>query len=174
MSGQYQLAMIATRRDKVERQYNRWQDRSERTSKWLTALRRWKGRKLPYTFGVLDVIGLKACRSSGTTEMSDLSAAPAGAWCGCARNDSAEVASWVMRYLHQASELRTNTAARRSGVILGRRGLFRYRAPWARPWEGHKPSKPISNARDLHGRDMRRASRCRSDGSGISKGYQRL
>jgi hypothetical protein len=57
---QYQLAMIATRRDKVERQYNRWQDRSERTAKWLAALRRWKGRKLPYTFGVLDVIGLMA------------------------------------------------------------------------------------------------------------------
>jgi hypothetical protein len=57
---QYQLALLATKRERVERLYNRWQDRADRTSKWLAAMRRWKGRKLPYTLGVLDVVGLMA------------------------------------------------------------------------------------------------------------------
>jgi len=57
---QYQLALVATRRERVEKQYNRWQSRAERVAKWLSALRRWKGRKLPYTLGALDVMGLMA------------------------------------------------------------------------------------------------------------------
>jgi hypothetical protein len=57
---QYHLALLANKRDRVERLYNRWQDRADRTSKWLAGVRRWKGRKLPYTFGVLDVVGLMA------------------------------------------------------------------------------------------------------------------
>jgi hypothetical protein len=54
---QYRLALLADRRDKVETRYTAWQDRSERLGKLLARLRAWKGRKLPYTFGALDVVG---------------------------------------------------------------------------------------------------------------------
>jgi hypothetical protein len=50
----YQLALVATRRDRAEARFNRWQARAERAAKRVAALRRWKGRKLPYTFGVID------------------------------------------------------------------------------------------------------------------------
>jgi hypothetical protein len=54
---QYQLALLARKRDGVESRYTRWQHRSERLAKLRARLRGWKGRKLPYTFGVLDVTG---------------------------------------------------------------------------------------------------------------------
>jgi hypothetical protein len=57
---QYQLALLATRRDRVEGRYAAWQGRSERLGKLRARLRGWKGRKLPYTFGVLDVTGALA------------------------------------------------------------------------------------------------------------------
>jgi hypothetical protein len=52
---QYQLALLAQKRDQMEDRYSRWQSRAERLSKFRTRLRSWQGRKLPYTFGVLDV-----------------------------------------------------------------------------------------------------------------------
>ena len=54
---QFQLAMLAQRRDRMEAGYSRWHRRAERLSKFRHRLRSWKGRKLPYTFGVLDVVG---------------------------------------------------------------------------------------------------------------------
>jgi hypothetical protein len=52
---QYQLALLAQKRDKVETRYSAWHRRAERLGKLRHRLRAWKGRKLPYTFGALDV-----------------------------------------------------------------------------------------------------------------------
>jgi hypothetical protein len=52
---QYKLAMLADKRDRMETSYTTWHRRSERLSKLRQRLRAWKGRKLPYTFGALDV-----------------------------------------------------------------------------------------------------------------------
>jgi hypothetical protein len=54
---QYRLALLADRRDTVESRYTTWQDRSDRLGKLIGKLRAWKGRKLPYTLGALDVAG---------------------------------------------------------------------------------------------------------------------
>jgi hypothetical protein len=57
---QYQLAVLATRRDRIESRYTAWQARSERLGKLRARVRAWKGRKLPYTMGALDVMGALA------------------------------------------------------------------------------------------------------------------
>jgi hypothetical protein len=54
---QYRLGQLIQRKDRLEDRYVAWLGRSERLAKWYTAVRHWKGRKLPYTFGVLDVAG---------------------------------------------------------------------------------------------------------------------
>jgi hypothetical protein len=57
---QYRLGQLIQRKDRLEDRYVGWLGRSERLAKWYTAVRHWKGRKLPYTFGVLDVAGALA------------------------------------------------------------------------------------------------------------------
>jgi len=57
---QYRLALLATRRDRVEGRYTTWQQRAERIARMRARLANWKGRKLPYTFGALDVAGALA------------------------------------------------------------------------------------------------------------------
>jgi hypothetical protein len=52
---QYQLGVLAQKRDALETRQYRWQRAAERLSATLRRLRAWKGRKLPYTFGVVDV-----------------------------------------------------------------------------------------------------------------------
>ena len=52
---QYKLAMLADKRDRMETSYTNWHRRAERLGKLRQRLRAWKGRKLPYTFGALDV-----------------------------------------------------------------------------------------------------------------------
>ena len=52
---QYLLGRLAQKRDRVEAKYTSWQSKSDRLGKWYLAVRNWKGRKLPYTFGVLDL-----------------------------------------------------------------------------------------------------------------------
>jgi hypothetical protein len=52
---QYQLALLAHKRDRMETSYCTWHQRAERLSKLRQKLGAWKGRKLPYTFGALDV-----------------------------------------------------------------------------------------------------------------------
>jgi hypothetical protein len=54
---QYQLALLATKRDRIESRYTKWLARSERLSKVRARVRAWKGKKLPYTMGALDVMG---------------------------------------------------------------------------------------------------------------------
>ena len=57
---QFQLGQLAARRDRVEARYAAWQDFTDRFGKFLVRVRHWKGRKLPYTFGVLDFAGALA------------------------------------------------------------------------------------------------------------------
>ena len=52
---QYKLALLADKRDCTEASYSKWQGRAESPSKLRQRLRAWKGRKLPYTFGAVDV-----------------------------------------------------------------------------------------------------------------------
>lgn len=51
----YQLGGVVQRRDRLEAKYAAWQARADRLGAWVTRLRAWKGVKLPYTFGALDV-----------------------------------------------------------------------------------------------------------------------
>ncbi len=57
---QYKLAVLADQRDRVENRYTTWQARAERLYKLRVRMKAWKGRKLPYTLGVLDVTGALA------------------------------------------------------------------------------------------------------------------
>ena len=51
----FELGKLVTWRDRLEARHFRWQLFSEKFSKGVEAVRNWKGRKLPYTFGVIDV-----------------------------------------------------------------------------------------------------------------------
>ncbi len=57
---QYKLALLATRRDRVEGRYAAWQNRADRVARLRAHLAGWKGKKLPYTFGALDLAGALA------------------------------------------------------------------------------------------------------------------
>lgn len=57
---QFLLGQAAQKRDRVEAKYSAWQHASERTGKLVARLKNWKGKKLPYTLGVLDVAGALA------------------------------------------------------------------------------------------------------------------
>lgn len=57
---QFKLAMLAEKRDRIESRWSAWQKRAERLGQFRRRLMAWKGRKLPYTFGVLDVAGALA------------------------------------------------------------------------------------------------------------------
>ncbi len=52
---QYELGRLVNQRDRVETKYYRWQRFAERFTRLVKSARQWKGRKLPYTFGVVDV-----------------------------------------------------------------------------------------------------------------------
>jgi hypothetical protein len=54
----YQLGLLVERRDRLEAKYDYWQKLTKRFGNLLAAVRSWKGRKLPYTLGVIDVMGL--------------------------------------------------------------------------------------------------------------------
>jgi hypothetical protein len=55
---QYLLGLLVQKRDRVEARYTAWQGFAEKFEARVKGLRTWKGKKLPYTFGVLDVAGL--------------------------------------------------------------------------------------------------------------------
>jgi hypothetical protein len=52
---QVQLGTLVQHRDRLEIKYDWWLELSEKVGRWVTRLLEWKGRKLPYTMGVLDV-----------------------------------------------------------------------------------------------------------------------
>jgi hypothetical protein len=51
----YQLGLLVPKRDKVESKVHRWQAVADRFRSATNRLKGWKGKKLPYTFGALDV-----------------------------------------------------------------------------------------------------------------------
>jgi hypothetical protein len=52
---QYLLGLLAQKRDRAEAKYAAWQVFSEKFGRFVSGVQSWKGRKLPYTFGALDV-----------------------------------------------------------------------------------------------------------------------
>ena len=52
---QYLLGQAVQKRDRIEARYTAWHTRSERLGNLSKRLRAWKGKLLPYTFGILDV-----------------------------------------------------------------------------------------------------------------------
>lgn len=54
-SRQFELGRLVQNRDLVEERYLSWQGRTDTMARWLANLRAWKGQKLPYTLGAIDV-----------------------------------------------------------------------------------------------------------------------
>jgi hypothetical protein len=52
----YLLGQAVEKRERVETRYFAWQKRREKFGAFVAAVRGWKGRKLPYAVGVLDVL----------------------------------------------------------------------------------------------------------------------
>jgi hypothetical protein len=57
---QYLLGLLAQKRDRVEARYAAWQQFAEKFEACVKNFRAWRGKKLPYACGVLDVAGLLA------------------------------------------------------------------------------------------------------------------
>jgi hypothetical protein len=53
---QYQIGLLAQKRDRVEAKYASWQKTDDRLGRCIAKLRSWKGKTLPYTFGAVDVV----------------------------------------------------------------------------------------------------------------------
>jgi hypothetical protein len=49
------LGQMVQQRDRVEAKYFAWQRCADRVAHWIQAIRAWKGKKLPYTLGAVDV-----------------------------------------------------------------------------------------------------------------------
>ncbi len=49
------LGELVRKRDRVEANYFAWQRWTDRLKRWIHAARDWKGKKLPYTLGAVDV-----------------------------------------------------------------------------------------------------------------------
>ena len=49
------LGELVRQRDRVEAKYFAWQRWADRFAGWVRAVRDWKGKKLPYTLGAVDV-----------------------------------------------------------------------------------------------------------------------
>jgi hypothetical protein len=54
---QYLLGVLVQKCERLEAKHDAWLRWSERVGKVTGRMRSWKGKKLPYTFGVLDVSG---------------------------------------------------------------------------------------------------------------------
>lgn len=52
---QYQLGQLIQKRDRLEGKCMTWQKAADRLAKMVESVRGYSGRKLPYTFGALDV-----------------------------------------------------------------------------------------------------------------------
>ena len=52
---QLQLGVIVQKRDRLESKHHFWEALGDRFTRWKNVVHNWKGKKLPYTLGVLDV-----------------------------------------------------------------------------------------------------------------------
>jgi hypothetical protein len=50
-----ELGLLVSKRDALERKCIAWRSRADKLDRVVTLLRAWKGKKLPYTMGALDV-----------------------------------------------------------------------------------------------------------------------
>jgi hypothetical protein len=55
---QYLLGLLAQKRDRVEARYAAWQQFAEKFEACVKSIRGWRGKRLPYVCGALDVAGL--------------------------------------------------------------------------------------------------------------------
>jgi hypothetical protein len=51
----FQLGAIAQKKEALEARHAAWQGRADRLGRWVQSVRAWKGRKLPYLLGGVDV-----------------------------------------------------------------------------------------------------------------------
>jgi hypothetical protein len=66
---QFELGSLVARRDRVEAKHFAWQHRADKLGRWVTTLRTWKGKKLPYTLGAVDIwLALSAVDALGVGE----------------------------------------------------------------------------------------------------------
>ena len=52
---QFLLGSLVYKKERLEARYSRWQSAADRLTRTIERLRNWKGKKLPYTLGALDV-----------------------------------------------------------------------------------------------------------------------
>lgn len=52
---QLELGQLVHKREGLEQKHFKWQLLADKLNRWHTRLRAWKGRKIPYTLGALDV-----------------------------------------------------------------------------------------------------------------------
>ncbi len=52
---QFELGSLVAQRDKVEAKHFAWQAWAEKLNRWVNTLSTWKGKKLPYTLGAVDL-----------------------------------------------------------------------------------------------------------------------
>ena len=53
---QFELGQLTSKRDRLEAKHFYWQASSDRLTRLLDRLRNWKGKKLPYTMGAMDIL----------------------------------------------------------------------------------------------------------------------
>src|SRR5262249_17932509 len=51
----FELGRQVQKKERLEAKHYAWQARADRLGGWINRLRNWKGKKLPYTLGALDV-----------------------------------------------------------------------------------------------------------------------
>jgi hypothetical protein len=54
----FQLGAIAQKKETLEARHAAWQGRADRLGRWVQSVRAWKGRKLPYLLGGIDVFSV--------------------------------------------------------------------------------------------------------------------
>jgi hypothetical protein len=55
---QYELALLTLKRDRIESRYTWWQGLAERLANWRKGLMAYRGKLVPYVFGVADVAAI--------------------------------------------------------------------------------------------------------------------
>jgi hypothetical protein len=52
---QFELGLLASKRDRLEAKHFYWQSRADNLTHLVERVRNWRGKKLPYTLGAMDV-----------------------------------------------------------------------------------------------------------------------
>jgi hypothetical protein len=52
---QYELGLLASKRDRLEAKHFYWQSWADKLTRTVDRVRNWKGKKLPYTLGAMDI-----------------------------------------------------------------------------------------------------------------------